>query len=175
MLDLPNLLSLSRIAVLPPLALLLATGESWWAAALFVTAAATDIFDGYLARRLGRVTAFGATIDPIADKVLVNGAALLLAGLGGLGIWGTLAAALILMREFVVSGLRETAGGGALPVTRVAKYKSAVQMTALTVLIAAPGLPPAAHEIGVALLWIAAALTLWTGAGYVRKAMDALG
>ena len=175
MLDLPNLLSLSRIAALPPLALLLATGESSWAAALFVAAAATDFFDGYLARRQGKATAFGATLDPIADKVLVNGTALLLAGLGGLGIWGALAAVLILAREFVVSGLREAAGGGALPVTRIAKYKSAAQMAALTLLIAAPELPAAAYEAGVVLLWIAALLTLWTGAGYVRKALDALG
>ena len=175
MLDLPNLLSLSRIAALLPLALLLAMGQAWWAAALFVAAAATDLLDGYLARRQGKVTAFGATLDPIADKVLVNGTALLLAGLGGLGVWGTLAAALILVREFVVSGLREIAGSGALPVTRIAKYKSAAQMAALTLLIAAPELPPAAYGAGVVLLWVAAALTLWTGAGYVRKALDALG
>ena len=175
MLDLPNLLSLSRIAALLPLALLLGTGQHWWAAVLFAAAAATDLLDGYLARRRGKVTAFGATLDPIADKVLVTGTALLLAGLGGLGFWGTLAAALILAREFVVSGFREAAGGGALPVTRVAKYKSAVQMAALILLILAPELPPAAHEVGVGLLWIAAALTLWTGAGYVRKALDAIG
>ena len=175
MLDLPNLLSLSRIAALLPLAILLATGESWWAAALFVAAAATDFFDGYLARRQGKATAFGATLDPIADKVLVNGTALLLAGLGGLGVWGTLAALLILVREFVIAGLREAAGGVVLPVTRVAKYKTAAQMAALTLLIAAPALPPAAHGAGVVLLWIAALLTLWTGAGYVRKALDAAG
>lgn len=175
MFDLPNLLSLSRIAALLPILLLLATGESWWAAALFVAAAATDLLDGYLARRLGKVSAFGATLDPIADKVLVNGTALLLAGLGGLGFWGTLAAALILVREFLVSGLREATGSGALPVTRIAKYKSAAQMAALTLLLAAPGLPLEAHDIGVGLLWVAAALTLWTGAAYVRKALDALG
>ena len=175
MLDLPNLLSLSRIAALLPLALLLATGESWWAAALFLTAAATDFFDGYLARQRGKVTAFGTMIDPIADKVLVNGTALLLAGLGGLGVWGTLAAVVILAREFIVSGLRETAGSGALPVTRIAKYKSAAQMAALTLLIASPGLPPATHGAGVVLLWVAALLTLWTGAGYVRKALGAAG
>ena len=175
MLDLPNLLSLSRIAALLPLALLLATGESWWAAALFVAAAATDFFDGYLARQQGKVTALGAMIDPIADKVLVNGTALLLAGLGGLGVWATLAAVLILAREFIVSGLRETAGSGALPVTRIAKYKSAAQMAALTLLIASPGLPPATHGAGVVLLWVAALLTLWTGAGYVRKALGAAG
>lgn len=173
--NLPNLLSFSRIAALPPLALLLATGESWWAAGLFAAAAATDLLDGHLARRQGKATAFGATLDPIADKVLVNGTALLLAGLGGLGVWGTLAALLILAREFVVSGLREAAGGGALPVTLVAKYKSAAQMAALTLLIASPGLPPPAHGAGVALLWVAALLTLWTGAGYVRKALGAAG
>ena len=175
MLDLPNLLSLSRIAALLPLALLLATGQYWWATALFAAVAATDLLDGYLARRQGKVTAFGATLDPIADKVLVAGTALLLAGLGGLGLWGTLAAALILSRELIVSGLREAARGGALPVTRVAKYKSAAQMAALTLLIAAPELPPAAHGAGIVLLWIAAVLTVWTGAGYVRKALDALG
>ncbi len=174
MLDLPNLLSLSRIAALLPLFALLATGQAWWAAALFVAAAATDLLDGYLARRLDKVSAFGATLDPIADKVLVNGTALLLAGLGALGLWGTLAAALILAREFAVSGLREAAGGGALPVTRVAKYKSAAQMAALTLLIVAPEMPPATHEIGIVLLWIAAALTLWTGAGYVRNALGFL-
>ena len=173
--SLPNLLSLLRIAALAPLAILLAAGESWWAAALFAAAAATDFLDGYLARQQGKVTAFGAMIDPIADKVLVNGTALLLGGLGGLGVWGTLAAALILVREFIVSGLREAAGSGALPVTRAAKYKSAAQMTALALLIASPGLPPAMHDAGVALLWVAALLTLWTGAGYVRKALGAAG
>ena len=173
--SLPNLLSLLRIAALLPLAILLAAGETWWAAALFVAAAATDFFDGYLARRQGRVTAFGAVLDPIADKVLVNGTALLVAGLGALGLWGTLAALLILAREFVVAGLRETAGSGALPVVRLAKYKSAAQMTALILLLAAPELPPPAHGVGVALLWVAALLTLWTGAGYVRKALGAAG
>ncbi len=175
MFALPNLLSFSRIAAIAPLAALLATGWHWFAAALFAAAAATDMLDGYLARRQGKVTAFGAALDPIADKVLVNGTALLLAGFGGLGPWGTLAAVLILMREFVVAGLRETAGSGTLRVTRTAKYKAAAQMTALTLLIAAPGLPPAAYGAGILLLWVAAALTLWTGADYVRKAAGALG
>ena len=174
MLALPNLLSLSRIAALLPLALLLAAGQNWWAAVLFALAAATDLLDGYLARRQGRVTAFGAALDPIADKVLVAGTVLLLAGLGALGLWGTLAGLLILVRELAVSGLREATGVGGLPVTRAAKYKSAAQMAALTLLIAARELPPPAHEAGVILLWAAAALTLWTGAGYVRKALDAL-
>ncbi len=173
--SLPNLLSFCRIAALPPLAILLATGENWWAAALFMAAAATDFLDGYLARRQDTTTAFGAAIDPIADKVLVNGVALLLAGLGGLGLWGTLAALLILAREFVVAGLREAVGGGALPVVRLAKYKVAVQMAALTLLLAAPELPPAAHGAGIVLLWIAALLTLWTGAGYVRRVLSTAG
>ncbi len=173
--SLPNLLSLSRIAALPPLAALLAADRHWWAAGLFVVAAATDLLDGHLARRQGKATAFGATLDPIADKALVNGTALLLAGLGGLGVCGTLAAVLILVREFVVSGLREAAGSGALPVARAAKYKAAAQMAALTLLIASPGLPPAAYGAGVVLLWVAALLTLWTGAAYVRKALGAAG
>jgi len=171
MFALPNLLSFSRMAAIPPLAALLAAGWHWLAAALFAAAGATERADGYLARRQGKATAFGAALDPIADKVLVNGTALLLAGFGGLGPWGTLAAALLLMRDFAVSGLRETMS---LPVTRAAKYKTAAQMAALMLLIAAPGLPPAAYWAGLALLWTAAALTLWTGADYVRKAAGAL-
>ena len=174
MLALPNLLSLSRIAVLPPLALLLAAERIWLALALFLLAAATDLADGHIARKRGQVSALGAALDPIADKVLVLGTALLLAGAGALGLWGTLAAVLILMRELAVAGLREVVGVGGLPVTGLAKCKTAAQMLALALLIAAPGLAPAAQHAGLALLWLAALLALWSGAGYVRKALARL-
>jgi CDP-diacylglycerol--glycerol-3-phosphate 3-phosphatidyltransferase len=152
----------------------------------FVIAALTDFVDGWLARRLDAVTIWGAILDPIADKVLVCGAVLGLLTLGGNGAVA-IPAALILFREFTVSALREVAAGKGitLPVTLLAKWKTTMQLVALgaELLVAcwgAFGLPSDPGTLGVAvlvangLLWIAAVITVITGAQYWEQAHLAL-
>jgi CDP-diacylglycerol--glycerol-3-phosphate 3-phosphatidyltransferase len=149
-------------------------------------AALTDFVDGWIARRLNAVTIWGAILDPIADKVLVCGVVLGLLTLGGNGMVA-IPAALILFREFTVSALREVAAGKgiSLPVTLLAKWKTALQLVALgaELLVAcwgAFGLPSDPSTLGVAttvanvLLWIAALITVITGAQYWEKAHMAL-
>ena len=161
-------------------------GLERWAFIAFVIAAVTDFFDGWLARRLGATSVWGAILDPIADKVLVCGAIL---GLLTLGPNAAVAipAALILFREFTVSALREVAAGQGvrLPVTLLAKWKTTLQLTALGAELlvacwAAFSLPsdPAIQgpaTIGAhALLWVAALVTLITGAQYWEQARRSL-
>jgi CDP-diacylglycerol--glycerol-3-phosphate 3-phosphatidyltransferase len=157
-----------------------------WAFFAFVVAALTDFVDGWLARRLHAVTIWGAILDPIADKVLVCGVVL---GLLSLGPNAAVAipAALILFREFTVSALREVAAGKgvSLPVTLLAKWKTTLQLVALgaELLVAcwsAFGLPNDPEILGPAavgahaLLWVAALVTLVTGAQYWEQARKAL-
>jgi len=157
-----------------------------WAFWAFVVAALTDFVDGWLARRLHAETIWGAILDPIADKVLVCGAVL---GLLSLGPNAAVAipAALILFREFTVSALREVAAGKgvSLPVTLLAKWKTTLQLVALgaEMLVAcwaAFGLPDDPAVLGTAttgahlLLWVAALVTLITGAQYWEQARKAL-
>ncbi|MCQ4160598.1 CDP-diacylglycerol--glycerol-3-phosphate 3-phosphatidyltransferase [Roseomonas sp. GC11] len=181
--DLPNLLTLSRIAAVPVLVLLAALRLPWGdvaACALFSAAAITDYFDGKIARERQLISAFGRMLDPIADKLLVAAALMLLAGLGRLSLLGLLPAIVIMLREILVSGLREYLAGLAvgLPVTRLAKWKTGVQMTALGVLLAGDtgaralglGFLPVGW-IGEALLWLAAALTMLTGWDYLRAGL----
>lgn len=175
--NLPNLLTIGRILLIPPFALLFFAGGDWahWLALLlFLVAAATDWLDGYLARRMGQSSAFGRMLDPIADKLLVATALLVLVATGGIGGWSIGAALAILLREIAVSGFREHLGplGKTVPVTRLAKWKTAVQLTALTILVApTDGL---IHGTGLALLWLAAALTVTTGWGYLTATVEAL-
>jgi cardiolipin synthase len=181
--DLPNLLTLSRIAAVPVLVLLAALQTPWGdvaACALFSAAAITDYFDGKIARERQLISAFGRMLDPIADKLLVAAALMLLAGLSRLSLAGLLPAIVIMLREILVSGLREYLASLAvgLPVTRLAKWKTGVQMTALGVLLAGDsgaavlglGFLPIGW-IGEALLWLAAVLTLFTGWDYVRAGL----
>jgi CDP-diacylglycerol--glycerol-3-phosphate 3-phosphatidyltransferase len=141
--------------------------------AAFVIAAATDFFDGWLARRLCAQSAWGAMLDPIADKIAVLAAILGLVWLAprlSVAIPGFL----ILMRELFVSGLREAGGarGVRFPVTQLAKWKTTLQLVALGAQILAAGglLVSAPIVVADALLWIAALLTLWTGLDYARAA-----
>jgi len=158
-----------------------------WALIAFVLAAATDFFDGWLARKLNAVSAWGTILDPIGDKILVCGAIL---GLAALGPQPQIAVpfAVILFREFAVSGLREGAApkGIKIPVTTLAKWKTFLQMVAIFAELlvgswAAWGLPSDPQVLGPAttvahvLLWIAAAVTFWTGAEYWHKAHVAIG
>ena len=161
-----------------------------WAFWSFVIAAVTDFFDGWLARKLDAVTVWGAILDPIGDKVLVCGAILGLMAMGPQPMV-LLPAGLILFREFTVSALREVGAGKGvkLPVTMLAKWKTTLQLTALTaeLLIASWGafnLPadPAIQEpatfLAHTLMWVATVVTLITGAQYweqTRKALQAQG
>ena len=171
------MLTLSRIACIPVIvALFFVPGDwaAWLAAAVFGLAAMTDYLDGYLARQRAQVSAFGKLLDPIADKMLVAAVLLLLVGSGQLGGISIIPALIILMREILVSGMREFLagmGGKGLPVTFLAKWKTVVQMFALGFLIvgdAGPDFLPVTL-IGVIGIWAASALTLITGWQYVRE------
>ncbi len=180
--DLPNLLTLARIAAIPVLvglAYLQSPGGDLAAMLVFVAAALTDWLDGHLARALRQQSNLGRMMDPIADKLLVGAALMLLAGLGHLPGWGLLPALVILLREILVSGLREYLAGLRLllPVTRLAKWKTGFQMGALGTLLAGDrtaGLlhvPLPVDDIGLAMLWVAAVLTLITGYDYLRAGL----
>ncbi|MGF1551991.1 MAG: CDP-diacylglycerol--glycerol-3-phosphate 3-phosphatidyltransferase [Paracoccaceae bacterium] len=176
---LPNFLTIGRIAAAPVVALaaLAPAGSAWaWLAfALFALAALTDYADGWLARRLDQKSALGVMLDPIADKVMVI--VVLASLMGAVGEGGgrllvMLPALAIVLRELLVSGLREYLGDVKLPVTSLAKWKTAAQLTAVGALLFAHAVPSLAPLGGVALavLWVAAALTGWTGLDYFRQA-----
>ncbi len=145
----------------------------WLALTIFITAGVTDFFDGYFARMWGQQTTFGRMLDPIADKLLVSSCLLMLAAdgtIGGLSLW---AALVILCREILVSGLREYLAGlrVSVPVTRLAKWKTTVQLVAIGFLIAGKAgdrIVPITTAIGLSLLWISALVTLYTGWDYLR-------
>ncbi len=168
---LPNLLTLLRILLIPFFVAAFYLPSPWnvWAPfGLFAFASLTDFFDGWLARRLQAFTKLGACFDSIADKLLVVAALVMLVVQHPPAL---LPALLIMAREVIVSGLREALGSDRelLKVTRLAKWKTAVQMVAILTLIAAPGLPSGVVALGDLLLWVAAALTVWTGVDYFRK------
>lgn len=175
MTSLPNLLTLSRIVVIP---LVIATfyvhgaWPQWLACGLFVAAAVTDWFDGYVARRRNQVSALGRFLDPIADKLLVAAVLFMLVAFDRLSPWSELPALVILLREILVSGLREFLAEirVGMPVTRLAKWKTGFQMVALPVLLVGPAGPPGlpVQEVGEIALWLAAILTLVTGWDYLR-------
>ena len=173
--NLPNSLTLLRIVVIPVLVgLFYLEGELWrWIAVLLYAAAGiTDFFDGYLARSRAQVSELGRFLDPIADKLLVAAVILMLVAFGRIHGWVVLAALVILCREILVSGLREFLAElrVGVPVSMLAKWKTAVQMIALGFLIVAKPeseLPINAMLIGEILLWIAAAMTVITGYDYM--------
>lgn len=182
--DLPNLLTLSRIVAVPLVVVLAAfrRPETDLAAAIvFAVAGLTDYFDGRIARQRRQLSEFGRMLDPIADKLLVGATLMILAGEGALGRWSLFPAIVILLREILVSGLREYLAGLSvgLPVTPLAKWKTGVQMAALGLLLAGDpaawliglGVVPVT-AIGMMLLWIAAGLTLVTGWGYVEAGLS---
>ncbi len=177
--DLPNLLTLSRIAAIPLLVALVALGTAWGdagACLVFSAAAITDYFDGKIARDRQITSDFGRMLDPIADKLLVGAALMCLAGFERLPNWSLLPAIVILLREILVSGLREYLAGLriGLPVTKLAKWKTGFQMGALGTLLAGDTAASVLHLsflpvslIGETMLWTAAALTLVTGWDYL--------
>ena len=138
--NLPNILTVIRLAAAPGVAVMFLyftrPYADWFALILFVTAAVTDWFDGYLARAWGQETKLGAMLDPIADKAMVVIALMVIIGFSSWSPWLVLPATVILFREVFVSGLREYLGdtAGTLKVTKLAKWKTALQMTAIAML-----------------------------------------
>ncbi|MBK5933021.1 CDP-diacylglycerol--glycerol-3-phosphate 3-phosphatidyltransferase [Rhodovulum imhoffii] len=181
---LPNILTVFRLLAAPGLALafvLLPRPEAdLWALVLFAGASVTDWLDGYLARKWNQTSRFGAMLDPIADKAMVVIALGTLMALWGANAWLMVPATAILFREVFVSGLREFLGtqAGLLKVTKLAKWKTTVQMVAVSVLLAqgllGGWLAGLAQWGGFALLWAAGALTLLTGWDYFAKALPFL-
>jgi cardiolipin synthase (CMP-forming) len=183
--SLPNILTYGRIVAVPVLAGVLFFGTSdnarWLAFAIFVTACLTDWLDGYLARIWAQQSNLGRMLDPIADKLLVGATLLMLVYAGTIGGWSIWAALIILAREILVSGLREFLAelNVKVHVTQLAKWKTAMQFIALSLLLAGPAAEavlPGTTIAGVVLLWIAALLTLVTGYDYlkagIRHAID---
>ena len=183
-LALPNLLTYARIATVPVVVALLYwqsifDGPLWlrWVAlAFFISAGVTDILDGYLARTWGQQSSLGRMLDPIADKLLVASCLLMLAAEETIRGWTLLAAVVILCREILVSGLREYLAElrVSVPVSRLAKWKTTLQLVAIGFLLAGPAgevvLPGTTH-IGLGLLWISALLTLYTGFDYFQAGL----
>lgn len=176
MLTLPNILTLSRIVAVPVLVALL--WRPHWelgyllAFGVYCLMGLTDYFDGYVARAQGAVSRLGVFLDPIADKIMVAAVILMLVGTGDIGGWSLVAALVILLREIAVSGLREFLAGlqVSLPVSRLAKWKTTLQIVSLGALILAGAFPSQGwiQLTGLASLWGAAALTLVTGWDYLR-------
>jgi cardiolipin synthase len=181
--NLPNLLTLARVAAIPVVLACMAAGFAgsldadwahWLASLLFMAASITDYFDGWLARRWQMVSRLGRFLDPIADKLLVASVLLLMCAFGTLAGVHVIAALVILCREIMVSGLREFLAElrVGLPVSSAAKWKTAIQMLALAVLLVGNSGPPWVMPLGLALLWFSAALTLWTGYDYLRAGLE---
>ncbi|ABC23021.1 CDP-diacylglycerol--glycerol-3-phosphate 3-phosphatidyltransferase [Rhodospirillum rubrum] len=182
MLTLPNILTLLRILIIPLVVVLFyvdGEGYRWANCALFAVAAITDFFDGWLARRSNQVSRLGRFLDPIADKLLVAAVLMLLVGFGRMSPWSYPAAVVILMREILVSGLREFLAEirVGMPVTKLAKWKTTVQLIALPVLIVGdtPLIPLPITLIGEGLLWVAAVMTIITGYDYLRVGLRHMG
>lgn len=180
-LNLPNLITSVRIALIPVLVLVFYLPFSWSAfasALVFALAAVSDWLDGYLARRLSQMSAFGAFLDPVADKLMVAVVLILLVQADPTP-WLAVPAAVIVGREIVISGLREwmaEVGKRAhVAVSVIGKIKTTAQMVALLLMLyrqPAAGLP--VYEIGFALLYMAAGLTLWSMLLYLKAAWQAL-
>ncbi|MDA3888603.1 MAG: CDP-diacylglycerol--glycerol-3-phosphate 3-phosphatidyltransferase [Allgaiera sp.] len=190
----PNALTVLRLFAAPGVPVMFLyfarPAADWLALGLFVVASMTDWIDGYLARRWGQESKFGAMLDPIADKAMVVIALVVITGYSGMNPWLILPATVILFREVFVSGLREYLGdtAGLLKVTKLAKWKTTFQMLAIAVLFLGTGLgyventqervlrwtSSEATIAGLILIWIAAALTFVTGLDYFLKALPHL-
>lgn len=213
---LPNILTVMRLIAAPGVAIMFLyfhrPWADWFALTLFVVAAVTDWFDGYLARAWHQESKFGAMLDPIADKAMVVIALVIITGYSGMNPWLILPVTVILFREVFVSGLREFLGAraGLLKVTTLAKWKTTAQMVAIATLFLGTGLEHLegiarrglsvdqyaelvtqgladpikscgargcssyATIMGLALIWVAAILTLFTGWDYFIKSLPFL-
>jgi cardiolipin synthase (CMP-forming) len=181
--NLPNLLTYGRLAAVPAVVGLLFWPEDhwsrWMALAVFAVAAITDYFDGYLARVYEQHSALGRMLDPIADKLLVAACLLMLVADKTIQGWALWAAIVILCREILVSGLREFLAElkVSVPVSRVAKWKTTLQLLSVGFLIAGPAgetVLPGTVMIGTVLLWASALLTIYTGWDYFKNGIHHL-
>lgn len=177
MYNIPNLLTLSRIIVIPAIFLMVYIHSSVWqlfAAILFIAASITDYFDGYLARQRNETSALGRLLDPIADKLLVTSALVVILARPDFVVLklSYIPVIVILCREILVSGLREFLRelNVGMPVTRLAKWKTGFQMTALSMMLLKGFFYWGG--IGEFLLWIAGVLTFITGYQYFQKSLD---
>ncbi len=178
---LPTALTLLRIALIPVFGLcflLPPPWTNWLTVAVFALAAITDWLDGYLARRLGQSSDFGAFLDPVADKLMVAVALVALVSVYP-GLWMAIPAAVIIGREIAVSALREWMAEigkrASVAVNQVGKLKTVAQMAAIIMLLyREPLLGVPVPEIGVALLWFSALLTLYSAYIYLRAALRVL-
>lgn len=180
--NLPNTLTMMRIAAIPLLAALLMSPSKesgFWAAAVFALASITDWLDGYLARRMGIVTVFGKFLDPIADKLIVMAALVMILPFERVPAWMVL---VILGREMIITGLRGIASseGIVIQASDLGKFKTIFQLVAILGLIlhydynwffgiAHPLLTVNMHNIGMFYLWIATILTIWSGVDYLAR------
>jgi cardiolipin synthase (CMP-forming) len=180
--SLPNVLTYLRILAVPAVALclLLIPGHTgrWWALGIYIAACFTDWLDGFLARVWRQQTVLGRMLDPIADKLLVGTTLLMLTHFNTIEGVHVVAAVIILCREILVSGLREFLAelNVKVHVTQLAKWKTTLQMIALGILLAGPAgdeIVKGVTKFGLAMLWIAALLTLWTGYDYLKAAARA--
>jgi CDP-diacylglycerol--glycerol-3-phosphate 3-phosphatidyltransferase len=182
LLNLPNLLTLARVAAIPVVMVLMLSGSrssGMWAAAIFGVAAVTDFFDGWLARKWQVVTVLGKFLDPLADKLIVMAALIMLIPLDRVPAWAVF---MILAREMIVTGLRSIASseGIVIDASELGKYKTIYQMVAI------PGLMlhydfywffglewslfhVNMHNFGIFFFYIAFILTLWSGIDYLQK------
>ncbi|HXE96455.1 MAG TPA: CDP-diacylglycerol--glycerol-3-phosphate 3-phosphatidyltransferase [Dongiaceae bacterium] len=181
-LNLPNILTMMRIAAIPLLAALLMSpsrSAGFLAAALFAVASITDWLDGYLARRMGIVTIFGKFLDPIADKLIVMAALIMILPFNRVPAWMVL---VILGREIIITGLRGIASseGIVIQASDLGKYKTIFQIVAILGLVLHYdynwffGIPHALltvnmHNVGMFFLWIATLLTIWSGVDYLVR------
>jgi cardiolipin synthase len=185
--SIPNILTMGRIAAIPVVVgcvyvQSILDGPLWlrWVAlAVFIAAGITDWLDGYYARIWDQQSAFGRMLDPIADKLLVASCLLMLAADNSIHGWTLWAAVVILCREILVSGLREylAALRVSVPVTKLAKWKTTVQLVAIGFLIAGEAgeqIIPATTLTGIVLLWISAIVTIYTGWDYFRAGIHHL-
>jgi len=179
--SLPNLLTLSRIGAIPAIVALFWVDSEltrWVMLGLYTFACLTDFFDGYAARSMGAISNFGKFLDPVADKLLVAAVILMLVAFDRVTELSVLAGLVILCREMLVSGLREFLADikVGVPVSKLAKWKTMIQMFTLGFLIVGDAAPAAipATLIGEFGLWIAAALTLVTGYDYLKTGLKYL-
>jgi cardiolipin synthase len=180
----PNILTIGRIIIVPFFVLAFYLPGFYGdltACVLFVIASFTDFLDGMLARMMGEESKLGELLDPIADKIIVATALILLVMSGTIRHYEVIAAIIILTREILISGLREFLARGQikLPVTNLAKLKTFLQMVAISLLLTGETGNKIlnfqdynAQTIGIILLWLSAFLTLYTGYEYLRKGID---
>jgi CDP-diacylglycerol---glycerol-3-phosphate 3-phosphatidyltransferase len=168
MLNLPNLLSICRILLVPPLVVVLLTkfeDKEWWGLGLFLLAAIMDFFDGYLARRRREVTRLGILLDPAADKILISAAFISLVEMGEAPAWMVV---VIVAREFAVSALRSFAAAEnrVIPAVFSGKLKTVVQIVAVAALIIHSQLPGELKHISKISLWAAVLISVYSGVEY---------